>query len=547
MDAETLTVSDLFCGAGGFSEGFRQMGYRVIFGLDNWQPAVDTFQFNHKHSETIKKSILDIANNQIDSVIPDSDVIVGSPPCTFFSKSNKAGKGDAKKGMELVLKFLAVVAVKKPRYWILENVPELRNHLKDSYSFKELGLGDSHESALKIPTIAILNAADYGVAQRRLRLFCGNFQVPEGVQIPRPISDIINALPDSTIKKADGYVIDPNYGFRIPLEKLSDHRYDTTLSRFEWAEAKRLKQDHSYYGRMSFPEDMVKPSRTIMATKSGVSREAMIFRSKKGCYRTPTVREAGCIQSYPITYQFIGKSEETKYRLVGNSVAPLLISRLAERILEIEGLKPNYLPNPHTGFAQPEFNLNGMERKKKSPAQKAISSRFRMHVPFLKIKNFRVDLDNLSSQFDANDLVWSSSLHHGTGKENAEKMVPTKRQVRGLLANYQDVERLKRFQEELEATLGPRLPDSMEFQKIYCNWVKPNGHFGPMQSLNLIKELLDRHFPAKAFKNSCLPNPYTKEIETEKIPIRIVAGLYACKYVEEKISQKGNRANFEAR
>lgn len=534
-----LTVSDLFCGAGGFSEGFRQMGYLVIFGLDNWQPAIDTFQFNHKNSKPIRKSILEIANNQIDSIIPDSDVIIGSPPCTFFSKSNKAGKGDVNLGMELVLKFLTIIAVKKPKYWILENVPELQNHLKNSYSFKELGLKESNKIALKIPKTRILNSADYGVAQRRKRLFCGNFQVPENIpDNQRTLGEIINALPKPSTKKLDGYVTDPNYGFSVPKGKLSDHLYDTTLNRFEWTEAKRLKQDHSYYGRMSFPEDITKPSRTIMATKSGVSREAMILHAKQRSYRTPTIREAGCIQSYPITYQFIGNSEETKYRLVGNSVAPLLISKLAKTILELEKLKPSYEPNPHKDFVQPKFNLNGMGRKKKSAPQRSISSKFRMHIPFLKIKNFRVDLDNLSSQFATDNLIWSSSLHHGTGKESAEKMTPTNQQIRILLANHQNGERLKAFQRELVDRLGPRLPDPVEFQKIYCNWVKPNGHFGPNQSLNLIKELLDKHFPDKTFRESYVSNPYTEEIEAEKIPVKIVAGLYACKYIEAALQKK---------
>lgn len=39
-----LTVIDFFCGAGGFSEGFRQQGFEIIQGYDNWKPAIDTFR-----------------------------------------------------------------------------------------------------------------------------------------------------------------------------------------------------------------------------------------------------------------------------------------------------------------------------------------------------------------------------------------------------------------------------------------------------------------------------------------------------------------------
>jgi DNA (cytosine-5)-methyltransferase 1 len=41
-----LKVIDFFCGAGGFSEGFRQMGFEIIYGFDYWKPAVDTFNHN---------------------------------------------------------------------------------------------------------------------------------------------------------------------------------------------------------------------------------------------------------------------------------------------------------------------------------------------------------------------------------------------------------------------------------------------------------------------------------------------------------------------
>ena len=41
-----LTVIDFFCGAGGFSEGFRQQGFEIVCGIDSWKPAIDSFNFN---------------------------------------------------------------------------------------------------------------------------------------------------------------------------------------------------------------------------------------------------------------------------------------------------------------------------------------------------------------------------------------------------------------------------------------------------------------------------------------------------------------------
>lgn len=44
--SRNLTVIDFFCGAGGFSEGFKQQGFDIIQGVDNWKPAIDTFNHN---------------------------------------------------------------------------------------------------------------------------------------------------------------------------------------------------------------------------------------------------------------------------------------------------------------------------------------------------------------------------------------------------------------------------------------------------------------------------------------------------------------------
>ena len=124
---EKLKVVDFFCGAGGFSEGFRQMGYEIIYGYDHWRPAVDTF--NHNFSVKCQpKNILDFKNS-IDEIdqIPDTEVIIGSPPCVSFSSSNKSGNADKSLGVDLTETFLRIVAVKKHqphsilKAWLMEN------------------------------------------------------------------------------------------------------------------------------------------------------------------------------------------------------------------------------------------------------------------------------------------------------------------------------------------------------------------------------------------------------------------------------------------
>ena len=83
------TVIDFFCGAGGFSEGFRQQGFEIIKGVDHWIPAVQTFNHNFGLNDE-PRNILDYWES-IDLIndLPDSDVIIGSPPCVSFSNFQK--------------------------------------------------------------------------------------------------------------------------------------------------------------------------------------------------------------------------------------------------------------------------------------------------------------------------------------------------------------------------------------------------------------------------------------------------------------------------
>ena len=144
-----MRVADFFCGAGGFSEGFRQMGFNIVFGLDNWRPAIDTITLNHPGIDAKCMNILDIDTpKKIDEIVPYVEVIIGSPPCVAFSGSNKAGKADKGPGVRLIEQFLKIIAWKKNKpnsilkYWILENVPNSVHYIKDEYTFKDLSCGD---------------------------------------------------------------------------------------------------------------------------------------------------------------------------------------------------------------------------------------------------------------------------------------------------------------------------------------------------------------------------------------------------------------------
>jgi DNA (cytosine-5)-methyltransferase 1 len=350
-----LTVIDLFCGAGGFSEGFRQMGFEVTFAVDNWKPAVQAYKLNHRETEVIQADIESLDPH----LFPKPDVIIGSPPCTEFSSSKRGGSGDFGKGLRLVTAYLKFVQVLEPRWWLMENVPRLLKVLPRRVGLHQT---DAAEDALiEVPRRDVFNSADFGVPQRRLRLISGRYPTPIPTHYYHsictldynlckpwvPMREVIDALPNpiEDVPKEE-IVQDPNYdSLSVPAQQLEDHFMasgSALMTREEVERNRRQKTAHPYYGRMRFPDDLDRPARTVMAMQLNSSRETMVIETNhdgEARYRKPTVRECSSLQSYPITYRFFGNTLRTRYKLVGNSVPVKLSAALAKAILKEEGME----------------------------------------------------------------------------------------------------------------------------------------------------------------------------------------------------------------
>jgi DNA (cytosine-5)-methyltransferase 1 len=437
--ANRLSVIDFFCGAGGFSEGFRMAGFDVIMGIDNWKPAIITHNANHGLHDTVK-SILDFENIEEILQLPNSDVIVGSPPCVLFSLSNHGGNANKDLGVRLIKAFYRVIAVKKHqknsmlKAWLMENVPNSRNYVDPSYTFRDLDLSEWAESeGLDPDKIAItvkengdiLSSNEYGSAQTRKRFVCG--EITKTGQFPYPDKTTVNGVtlgklfgdfpkPMGTKYDSSHIVCDPNYqNLSLSINNLHDHFYDSGVYEIEWQKAKDAKKHHPYMGIMSFPENQQKPSRTIMATRSASTREAILYKSElnrrgDGEYRTPTIREAAAIMGFPITYEFYG-NESTKWRQVGNAVCVQLSFALAKKVKESLDIK---LPTPKRvskDLSGITFLDNDTERVFDKPPKRNPNSLFRAHP--IKSGNITVDLTNRAGQ---NGSDWRVIAHAGTGQ-----------------------------------------------------------------------------------------------------------------------------------
>jgi len=454
-----LRVIDFFCGAGGFSEGFRQQGFKIIKGIDFWQPAIDSHNLNHNLNDP-KKNILDFwseDSSNVDEIeqLEDAEFLIGSPSCVSFSMSNKAGKADKTEGVKLIEAYLRVIAVKKHKKksilkgWYMENVPKSRDFINTKYTFKQLNLAKwaiqnnykQDNIALKIQG-EILNAGDYGAPQERKRFIAG-----EWIETGEFLNPIITHKKHKTLKnirkkmpkineskKTIKLFIDPNYSnIKLDVNKLTDHFYDTGVYKIEWEKANFLKTNHPFMGRMSFPENEYRTSRTVMATRSASTREALLYKSEykrkgNGEYRLPTIREIASLMGFPYLYQFCG-SEGTKWRQVGNSVCPHMSSALAKEFRKKLGLE--IIEEDKLDFSTLEENfkkvnnLNSFEEKKFSlPRKRLKNARFRRHA--LKMGNMTIDLMNYHPEKKEEVAKnWYVTAFFGTGEGYKKKIFDT--------------------------------------------------------------------------------------------------------------------------
>jgi DNA (cytosine-5)-methyltransferase 1 len=344
-----LRVADLFCGAGGFSEGFRQCGFEIAYAIDSWSSARRAYSANHRDAIVVQRDILSFNPQEFKKV----DIIIGSPPCNDFSLSNKEGHGDVERGLKLVFRFLECVEELQPKYWIMENVPRLE------LVFQHEGFADELRRrgiTTTVPQRIELNAADFGAPQRRRRLLIGKFPLPNrthsqygfGLQ-PRikertmpwvPMRRVFDALPYPLGPQEVGIARDPNYPtVSLFSADVQNHYYDTTLTPVQVADSRMKKVNHPWCGRMRFPDSLDEPARTVTAVQAKTARETIVIRDMRNStspYRTPTPREYACLQTFPINYTFPQCGPTTATRLIGNAIPPLMAFAIARAILTLE-------------------------------------------------------------------------------------------------------------------------------------------------------------------------------------------------------------------
>ena len=412
-ETKPLRAIDLYSGIGGWSLGLTMAGVDVVASYEWWGPANQTNQINNQHSTTE----IDIRSLPLNSLPGSIDFVVGSPPCTQFSYANRGGSGDIEDGLKDIEKFLEVVEYLKPRFWAMENVPRVAKILEREFS----PAGRFERFAHLNAKIAVVDMCEWGIPQKRKRSIIGNFDF-----------GLLDSYRSKTQKHSLGLVLssltasevtDPIYGIKLNACDLVDHIEEMPLSREEARINREMKTFHPIYNDMSFPDPLDKPSRTITATCTRVSRESIVVpvEGSPQLFRRLTVRERGCIQGFPITYQFFGRSFQQKLKMIGNAVPPAFTYYVANAMLRTPSSEL-----PSLGLAIKRFKPSGKVPNITPPdTEGAIypsNRRFRAAIPNLRLKSgVRFEFSN---SFEAGKVNWAVKLYFGNSKAIIEVACP---------------------------------------------------------------------------------------------------------------------------
>lgn len=537
-----MKVADFFCGGGGFSEGFRQAGFQLVFAVDKWKPAVETYKGNKPGVNVLLDDVIRISylnDDEFEKIVPDSEVIIGSPPCQAFSQSNKSGNADKTLGIQLIEAYLRIVARKKfknnsiLKYWVLENVPNSQKYIKEKYTAQDLELEGDFTLYTRCDAAGIYNAKNFGAPTNRRRFLCGDFPALEQTHKDDEavkLKTVLNSLGDP-LAKGEFKITDVNYpDLVLSNHQVTDFHYVHELAPFEWKTAKRLKQDKGYMGKMSFPENENNPARTVMATMSASSREAMILRYEQDRYRLPTVREAASMMSFPIDYKFYGSTRGIKHTLVGNAVPPKLSYAIAKAIAKDSGMKipKKYIPIQHNPLID-FVDLNGSVIQIKMEKPRRDVAKFKYHIPYLIINAFRVELTNYHSDFKEKNFQWDAELHYSQGKKRAAVY---KFDVTKAMLDEQFRKPIEKYINEMENQLF----SFNDFQKVYCKTTEQREascEIGPYELLENVRNFID-----------CLIIPSerntlkTVDSELIKLPNAIIVGYYLLQQLVKRMGEK---------
>jgi len=521
-----MNAIDLYSGIGGWTLGMKLSGINNVASYEWWHEANHThnlnFETNHKEVNIRKINVRKdlIFDHKI-------DIVVGSPPCTQFSYANKGGNGNIQEGLVDIFKFLEVVEYLKPKYWVMENVPRVAKILK-----KELDEGCLRKFHKLVKIIQVVDSADYGVPQNRKRMIAGDFPISLFQSYKGRIKAITFGDVFAALAKENETIIDPNFGNRLLRSEITELENEADLTKEEVRINMDSKTYHPIYNKMSFPDSLNRPSRTVTATCTRVSRESIIVQSNSG-YRRLNVRERGVLQSFPLTYQFYGRTLNSKFKMIGNAVPPILTYYVFQSML---GKSVDDLESPKASIyrhIQPRYKA--YKSKLGLPAKKYPDKRkFQFSVPHLRYgSGVRFELSNNSDPFQ-----WSFKFFHGNSKNI--KQVELNNEVKEILAPVINTSRNQIFTERInQISLDFNEYSSERLQEFWTSSKSNNEVFNFLDRVGkCVQDILETVDLGEIESNLVESIVHEKNKKLEDNKVSLLVGFYFLSSLNNKLFAK---------
>ena len=387
---KTIRVVELFAGVGGFRLGLEACNienkqFKIVWS-NQFEPSTKTQHASlvyQKHFGKHNHNNQDIRTIK-NSNIPEHDLLVAGFPCQDYSVANTLQYAKGLQGTKgnLWWEIHRILKAKRPKMILLENVGRL---LQSPSKNKGLDFAQILQSLSKIGYDVewrVINAAEYGMPQRRIRLFIFGYKRDSNIfqnvfskTFPALthssntfcLTDFLNDASKTTVKKSPFLsagtmkhgIIETckasacYQGHKTvlkdvlePLSCIPLHFFikQEDLERWQYVKgAKRImrqsKNGHCYTfseGAMSFPDSLEKPSRTIITSEGGrsPSRSRHTIKTSRGIRRLTPV-ELERLNMFPDNYTYIdGISDSRRSFLMGNAIVTGVIGKIGKYILE---------------------------------------------------------------------------------------------------------------------------------------------------------------------------------------------------------------------
>lgn len=318
-----MTVVSLFAGCGGLDLGFERAGFDVMWANEYDKTIHATYRQNHP--QTVLNTS-DIRNLSLHDV-PDCDGIIGGPPCQSWSLGGKCLGIEDERG-RLVYDYIRIVKEKKPKFFVMENVPGMvaPKHIKSFDEFLDL-----FRDAGYVIKYELMNAADFKIPQDRLRVIIVGIRNDLNVEYLFP--DKLESKPITLFEAIGDLKAAPipyNNEQVIPQDiPLFNHDYYTGSFDQKFMARNRVRgwEEQSFTIQAQAKNEPLHPQAPKMEYVSSDQRR--FVKGKEALYRRLSVRECARIQSFPDSFRFIYGKVQDGYKMVGNAVPPRLAYYLA--------------------------------------------------------------------------------------------------------------------------------------------------------------------------------------------------------------------------